>query len=292
MELTYLRTFCEVISCGSYTRAAERLGYAQPSVTAQIAKLEELYGAVLLERSGRGMVPTFAGRSLLPYARQMLALSDEAKEAVSGGEKGVMTIGSIETLAAYYLPYRLYRYKERYPGLQLRVQPGSEEQIIAEVKDKTADVGLIFDVPYESEELITLPLRKEQLFVITHPEHFLAGMEKIIPAALEGEPLVLTEETCTYRKQLLQELRHSGVNPRIDMEFGNLEGIKQAVRHRWGTAYLPQYAVEEELRSGSLRGIPLSGSQEEFFIQLIYRKDRKRSASFEEFIAEMQKQLQ
>lgn len=70
MELTYLRTFCEVVSCGSYIRAAEKLGYAQSSITAQIAKLEKTYGAKLLERSGRGMVPTFAGNGLLPYARQ------------------------------------------------------------------------------------------------------------------------------------------------------------------------------------------------------------------------------
>lgn len=254
MELTYLRTFCEVVSCGSYTRAAEKLGYAQPSVTAQIAKLEELYGAVLLERSGRGMIPTFAGHSLIPYARQMLALSEEAKGAVSGGDKGVMTIGAIETLAAYYLPHRLYRYRERYPGMQLRVQPGSEERIIADVMDKSVDFGLIFDVPFDSEELISLQLRKEQLFVITHPEHPLAKRQEVTPLALEGEPLVLTEDTCTYRRLLLHELRQSGVIPRIDMEFGNLEGIKQAVRHRWGTAFLPHYAVEEELRSGSLRG--------------------------------------
>lgn len=290
MELTYLRTFCEVVSCGSYTRAAEKLGYAQPSVTAQISKLEELYGTVLLERSGRGMVPTFAGNSLLPYARQMLTLSEEAKGAVSGGDKGVMTIGAIETLAAYYLPHRLYRYRERYPGMQLRVQPGSEERIIADVLDKSADAGLIFDVPYDSGELVTLQLRQEQLFVITHPEHALATMTKVAPAALDGEPLVLTEDTCTYRKLLLQELRQSGVMPRIDMEFGNLEGIKQAVRHRWGTAFLPHYAVEEELHSGSLRGIPLSGAQEKFYIQLIYRKDRRFSPAFGDFIAEMQRQ--
>lgn len=71
MELTYLKTFCEVVACGSYTKAAERLGYSQSSVTAQIARLEEMYGAVLLERSGRGMNATFAGKSLLPYARQI-----------------------------------------------------------------------------------------------------------------------------------------------------------------------------------------------------------------------------
>jgi DNA-binding transcriptional LysR family regulator len=290
MELTYLRTFCEVADSGSYTRAAEKLGYAQSSVTAQIAKLEELYGAILLERSGRGMIPTFAGHNLLPYARQMLALSAEAKGVVSGGDQGVLNIGAIETLAAYYLPHRLHRYREQYPGMQLRVQPGSEEAIITSVKDKSADFGLIFDVQYASGELISLQLREEPLYVVTHPEHPLAAEATVRPVQLAGEALVLTENTCTYRKQLLHVLRESGIAASIDMEFGNLEGIKQAVKHKWGTAFLPRYAVEEELRTGVLAGIPLAGEAERFYIQLIYRKERRLSPAFTDFIAHMRQQ--
>lgn len=288
MELTYLRTFCEVVTSGSYTRAAERLGYAQSSVTAQIAKLEEIYGEVLLERSGRGMILTFAGNTLLPYARKILALREEAMGAVSGGETGVLAISSIETLAAYYLPHRLYRYREQYPGMQPRVQPGSEMQIIAGVKDKSADFGLIFDVIYDSDELVSVPLRQEPLYLILHPESPLARVPDLTPDALAGEPLILTEDSCTYRRLLLQVLKQAGITPRIDMEFGNLEGIKQAVKHRWGAAFLPRYAVEEELNSGSLLGKSLAGEQEKFYIQLIYRKDRRISPALADFVACMQ----
>ncbi|MNC32819.1 HTH-type transcriptional regulator GltR [compost metagenome] len=201
-----------------------------------------------------------------------------------------MNIGAIETLAAYYLPHRLHRYRMRYPEVQLRVQPGSEEGIITAVKDKSADFGLIFDVMYTSDELTALTLRQEPLYVVTHPEHPMAKEAGVAPFQLAGEPLVLTEDTCTYRRQLLHELKASGIAPRIDMEFGNLEGIKQAVRHQWGTAFLPRYAIEEELRTGALTGIPMSGEQEAFYIQLIYRKERKLSPAFEHFIAEMRKQ--
>lgn len=290
MELTYLRTFCAVVDKGSYTRAADALGYAQPSVTAQIAKLEALYGATLLERSGRGMMPTFAGRNLLPYARQMLALSEEARAVIAGGDQGTLNIGSIETLAAYYLPPRLHRYREQYPGIQLRVQSGSEEDIIAAVMDRSVQFGLIFDVAHSSEELITLPLREEPLYVVTHPQHPLAAGREVAPQQLEGEMLVLTEHTCTYRKQLLQVLRESGVAAREGMEFGNLEGIKQAVKHGWGTGFLPRYAVEEELRTGALTGIPLKGQREPFHIQLIYRKELYLSPAFMEFIGCVRRQ--
>lgn len=290
MELTYLRTFCEVVSCGSYTRAAEKLGYAQSSITAQIAKLEKAYGAKLLERSGRGMVPTFAGNGLLPYARQMLLLNEEAKEVISGGHKGELIIGSIEMLAAYYLPHRLYRYRSDYPGIQLRVQPGTEVDILSAVANKSADCGLIFDMPYVSEELATLPLRQEQLYIVVHSEHPLALENGIQPVQLQGIPLILTEDTCTYRRYLLHLLKESDVHPHIDMEFGNLEAIKQAVKHRWGAAFLPGYAVEEERQTGELKAIPLIGNHSEFYIQLIYRKERWISPAFNTFIQQMKQQ--
>ncbi|AIQ10879.1 LysR family transcriptional regulator [Paenibacillus durus] len=289
MELTYLRTFCEVAASGSHTRAAENLGYAQSSVTAQIAKLEEMYGAKLLERSGRGMAPTFAGRTLLRYARQMLALSEEAKEVIAEGQTGELAIGSIETLAAYFLPQRLHQYRKQYPDIRIRVLPGSETDIIAAVRNKSADFGLIFDMPYASDELQVLALQPEELFIIVHPGHPLAGHGSAELSMLAAEPLVLTEDTCTYRNFLLQKMRGLGMTPRVELEFGNLEGIKQAVKHEWGVAFLPGYTVLEELRRGELRAIPVSeDGGKGFFIQLIYRKDRWLSASFKRFIEMMQ----
>lgn len=285
MELTYLRTFCEVASCGSYTKAAEQLGYAQSSVTAQIAKLEELYGAKLLERSGRGMGPTFAGRTLLGYARQIVHLSEEAKEAVSEGHSGELTVGSIETLAAYFLPGRLLHYRREYPGIRLQVLPGSEREIIERVTGKTADFGLIFDRPYASSELEVIPLRREELFVVVHPGHPLAVREEVDLPMLASEKLVLTEETCTYRNYLLHALRELGIRPDIELELGNLEGIKQAVKHEWGIGFLPGYTIAEEVRQGELKAIPLSGDGGiGFSIQLIYRKDRWLSPALRRFV--------
>lgn len=108
MELTYLKTFREVAKWGSFTRAAETLGYAQSSITTQIQKLEESYGAVLLERFGRKMRLTMAGETLLQYADDIVRLHEESKEVLSTQSKGTLTIGTIETLAAFFLP-RIFR---------------------------------------------------------------------------------------------------------------------------------------------------------------------------------------
>jgi DNA-binding transcriptional LysR family regulator len=102
MEFTYLKTFREVARLGSFTRAAEVLGYAQSSITAQIQKLEDSYGAVLVERFGRSMKLTIAGEALLQYANELQRLHEESKEVVSRQSKGTLSIGTIETLAAFF----------------------------------------------------------------------------------------------------------------------------------------------------------------------------------------------
>jgi DNA-binding transcriptional LysR family regulator len=117
MDFIYLRTFCEVATCGSFTQAAETLGYGQPSVTMQMQKLEEQYGAVLFERYGRRMQLTQAGEVLLPYARQILELQSEAKARISAQDMGTITIGTIETLATFYLPPLLQTFRRAHPGI-------------------------------------------------------------------------------------------------------------------------------------------------------------------------------
>ncbi|MGZ4164842.1 MAG: LysR family transcriptional regulator, partial [Tumebacillaceae bacterium] len=104
MNLAFLQTFCEVAKWGSFTRAADELGYAQSSVTMQIQKLEETYGVVLVERYGRKMRLTDAGEELLRYAKQMVALYEESKASLRQQKTGTLKIGTIETVAAFYLP--------------------------------------------------------------------------------------------------------------------------------------------------------------------------------------------
>jgi DNA-binding transcriptional LysR family regulator len=129
MDFIYLQTFCEVAKWGNFTRAAEALGYAQSSVTTQIQKLEEQYGAVLFERAGRKMRPTQAGEVLLPYARQILALQAEARTQLSEQQTGTITIGTIETLAAFYLPPVLQTFHDKYPKITLALQSGNEARL-------------------------------------------------------------------------------------------------------------------------------------------------------------------
>ena len=284
MELTYLRTFREVVKMGSYTKAAEALGYAQSSVTTQIQKLEAAYGAVLLERFGRGMKLTLAGEALLRYADEIARLHDESKEVVSMQSKGTLSVGTIETLAAFYLPPYLQAYREHFPDINVTLQPGKEPQIIESVKEGELDAGIILDPPFSDPDLHTIVLREEELVIIAPPDHRFAGKESIGLEDIESESLILTEDGCTYRAMLLRLLRSGQIGYRLAYEFGNLEAIKQCVTYGLGIALLPRIAVAEAVRQGQVVAIPFVHPECRFYTQLIYAKKKWQSHSFQGFV--------
>lgn len=279
----YLQTFCEVAKWGNFTRAAEALGYAQSSVTTQIQKLEEQYGAVLFERYGRRMQPTQAGEVLLPYARQILALQAEAKAQLSEQQTGTITIGTIETLAAFYLPPILQTFRETYPSITIALQSGNEASIARAVKEGKCDLGLVLDHVCVDQELVCVPLRKEEFAIITRPASPYSHLSEITVQELAHARFILTEEGCTYRALLLQALRQSGTMHQVVYEFGSLEAIKQCVICGLGIAFLPCVTVQEEVAQGKLQALPFMYVGN-LYTQVIYLEGKWRSQAFQSLL--------
>lgn len=145
MELIYLQTFREVALRQSFTKAADVLGYAQSSVTTQIQKLENEYGVKLFERYGRGLRLTKSGEELFKYAVQMLDLFQQSKEKLTKQGGGTLSIGTIDSLAAYFLPSVIHKLKQKHEDLVIRLQPDREDSIISKVREGEYDLGLILD---------------------------------------------------------------------------------------------------------------------------------------------------
>ncbi len=283
MDFIYLRTLCEVAKWGSLTQAAEVLGYAQSSVTAQIQKLEEQYGVVLFERYGRRMRPTQAGEMLLHYAQQMLELHLEAKAILSQQEMGTITIGTIETLAAFYLPPVLQSFRQTYPKITIALQSGNEISIVQAVKDGHCDLGLVLDVVSSDSDLASLLVRKEEFAIVAHPDSPYAHMTEVPAHDLTNARFILTEEGCTYRAFLLQALREAGITYQIVGEFGSIEAIKQCVRYDLGIAFLPRVTIQAEVEHGILQAIPLA-AESNLYTQAIYLKRKWQSRAFQDLL--------
>lgn len=285
MELTYLRTFREVARLGSFTKAAEKLGYAQSSVTAQMQKLEREYGVPLVERFGRKLRLTPPGEELLKLTVQMLELFDRSKETIGKQVGGTLTIGTIDSLAAYYLPPYLQQLRSRYPELAVHLQPEREARLLAKVKEGEYDVGLLLDRQPADTALRSIVVREEPLALIAPSGHPLAAARSVEPDDLRGCELIVSEGSCLYRHTFEQLLKSRGVAYRIGLELGSLEAIKQCVASGLGIALLPRIVVAGELQRGTLLELPFAHPDIRFDLQLVIHPDKWMSQPLNALLA-------
>ncbi|MEF3303471.1 LysR family transcriptional regulator [Paenibacillus sp. GYB003] len=286
MDLALLRTFKETARLMNVTRAADSLGYAQSSVTAQIRKLEQHYGVPLFERSGRGIRLTPGGQQLLAFADRLLDLAEESLQAVSAETAGSLTVGSIESMAAFYLPPYVRRLKETFPRAELLLQTEGEAELLHGVRKGVYDAGILLEKQTSSDpELVRVVLKEEPLLLVARPDHPLAEAAHVRPGDFARHAWVAPEPSCSYRSMLTGLLHGHGVRPQLSCELGSVEAIKRCVLHGLGMALLPACAVAAEIADGRLRALPFSHPELRVYVQLVYPAGRWISRTLAAFIA-------
>ncbi|MDD9270066.1 LysR family transcriptional regulator [Paenibacillus sp. GCM10023248] len=284
MDLTYFRTFREVARRKSFTKAGEELGYAQSSVTMQIQKLEREYGVPLFERYGRQLRLTAPGETLLRLASQMLDLYDQSHEMLTSQAAGTLTIGTINSLAAYFLPPFLQALKQKYPHLNIQLYPDTESSLISKVKEGDYDIGLLLD-RYPADPLLTCTkIREEPLVLVAPTQHPFAQLDQVRLSDLQQTEFIVTEESCIYRGMFEKLLKEHGVPLHIGFELGNLETIKHCVMNGLGLALLPRIAVQTELELGKLASLSFTHEQLSLDIQLLLHPKKWMSQPLQAFI--------
>ncbi len=293
MDLRQLATFRTVAGTLSFTRAALELNYAQSSVTAQIQALEEELGVRLFDRLGRRVVLTAAGNRLLVYAGRILKLADEARAAVAGDVEpsGTLTVSAFETLTTYRLPPMLRAFRERYPKVRLLLRTLPVGEVREAISDGTLDAALILDDGPSPADIAAEPLVREPLVVVSWPHHPLTNAERVTPADLDGEAMLLTEANCSYRVQLERALAQSGARPASSLEFSSVEAIKQCVMAGMGIAVLPLVAVRAEIERSELTALRWSEPDFAITTQLLWNAARWQSPALAAFLATVREVL-
>lgn len=276
MDTRYLQTFREVAKWQSFTRAAEILGYAQSSITVQIQNLESEFGVALFERWGRKIRLTHAGEVLLDYTEQLLTLLDEAKGQLSEQAQlaGTLSIGTVESLAAFYLPPYVQKFRLKHPQMRVMLHPGICQELRQGVKDGTYDFAFILDKWQDHPELMTINLGEEELVVVTSPDHRLSQLKHVEATDFSGENWIFTEAGCSYRTLMESVLREAGASVHSALEFGSMEAIKQCVAHDLGIALMPKIVVKDEVNNGKLVILPFSHPDIRVYRQLIYHQKK------------------
>lgn len=286
MELRQLNTFYTAAQTLSFTRTADKLNYAQSTVSAQVQALEEELGVRLFDRLGKQVVLTDAGRRLGHYAEKMLTLADEATTVVAGGEepRGTLTISAYETLCTYRLPAVLQQYRAQYPQVQLIFRPSAVSNAQDSVRSGDVDVAFAMEQPFQAPDLRVEPLVREPLLVIAHQDHPLAEAPTVRPEDLEDESVLLTEAGCSYRVMFERALADTCVNLSTTVEFNNVEAIKQCVMVGMGITVLPQVAVAAEIDDGRLAALAWTEPRLEIVTQMVWHRDKWLSPALGAFL--------
>jgi DNA-binding transcriptional LysR family regulator len=281
MELNQLRYFEAVARHQHFTRAAEELNVAQPSVSQQIAKLEAERGTRLLHRMKRGVALTAAGEAFLPRARRLLADLELARAEVqelTGLRAGRLAIGATPSISTHLLPGVLAEYRRRHPGIALVLRQGGSRLLEQSLDDGELDLAIVI-LPLHHPILEPVSLLEEQLVLAVAADDPLAGRAEVELRDLREVPFVMFQEGYDLRDATVSACRHVGFEPQVGVEAGEMDSVLRLVAAGLGVAIVPAMVIEP---SSGLVGVPISAPRLTRTIALARRRDRYLSAAARE----------
>lgn len=254
MDTRYLRAFVAVADHGGISAAAQRLGYAQSSVSAQLKRLEADLGATVLVRAGTGATLTEAGRRLLPHAREALELEERMRRAARG-DRPRLRIGAQESLAHVWMPDLLaaLEYGAGGPGLSVDVELTVANRSRLEQAFGAGELDLVFQ--YDNGVRALGPhavVGHDRTVLVAAPNHPLAQRETVTPEQLLSCEFLVAEPGCTSEMLVDRVGRDLLAGARFATIEGSLSALLRLAGHGHGVSLLPELAVARELRDGDL----------------------------------------
>lgn len=236
LDLADLHIFRTVARTGGITRAARQLHRVQSNITVRIQKLEEELGIDLFLREGKKLELSPAGRTLLDYADQLLALAEEARENLHADQpSGLLKLGTVEYTAAARLPKPLSEYHRLYPEVNIELRTGPTRQMLADLLNGEIDAALVAG-PVSDERLASAPVYKEELVIVAEQGH-----KRIrSPKDVADKTLLAFQPGCTYRQRLENWFTQDGLQPERVIELASYHTILGCVIAGMGIALLPR----------------------------------------------------
>jgi aminoethylphosphonate catabolism LysR family transcriptional regulator len=228
MRLTQLRSFHAVARAGGFTGGSKLLHISQPTVTTQVRFLEQTYGIELFYRRGRKVTLTPLGEQLYAMAQQIFALESETVHLLEDSgqlKSGHLRVGAV---GPFHVTEMLAEFNRRYPAMQVSVRVGNSEAVLETLVRYRTDVAVLAQFT-DDPRFHFVPYGRHPVVIFVHRSHRFAGRRWIRIRELQGEGMILREPGSTTRKALEEGLAAANVTPRVLMEIGSREAIREAV---------------------------------------------------------------
>jgi LysR family hydrogen peroxide-inducible transcriptional activator len=256
MELQPLRYFLAVAKTGSFVRAADQLGIAQPSLSQQIQKLERELGVSLFDRLGRTLKLTPYGQCLQNSVERILRDVEQARislECMKSEDSGEIKVGIIPTVLPYALVKPLAAFKQKHPRIELTLTEAMTEDLIESLRLGELDIAILA-LPIRHNEIVCSELFREPLLAAIPPNHRLAGSESIQLKTLGVEKMLLLREGHCLRNDVLTVCTKAKAQFHQVFESDHLESILRMVSEGFGISIVPEKAT---LHRADCRFVPL-----------------------------------
>ncbi|MGA9275739.1 LysR substrate-binding domain-containing protein [Ilumatobacter sp.] len=246
MNLRDLEYVAAVADHRHFGRAAEACGVSQPTLSAQIRKLEDELGVELFERSPRNITPTPAGERVLERIHRVLIETSSIAEIATemgDSESAVLRVGLFPTLAPYLLPHVVPEVRSAFPNLNLHLVEAKTDEIVEQLRSGRLDVGVLA-LPIVGDDLTSELLFSEEFVLATPSDHPLAlAGDPVSPAALVDQHMMLLEDGHCLREQSLAVCNLVGASEDAELRSTSLETMRQMVAAGVGITLLPRLAV-------------------------------------------------
>lgn len=280
MDIKNFRTLKKIIEVGSFSKAAQALGYAQSTITFHIQSLEEYYHKPIFNRIGKSIELTQFGHMLSEQADLLLNANDvlENYSMSDYHPQGVIRIGAPESLMLYRLHNIVKQYKLTYPNVEVVMINDLCPQLRDKLHSHDLDLSFLLQPEYKYSQLETILLKKEEMCFVAPNDY--AGKD-FLPE--DSQMVLYTEKECDYRQIFSSYLKSHNFYPTNILETGSVEVIKKYIYYGLGVSYLPFYAVADDAEQKKLR-IKKHDSSVTFYTQLVYHKNKWLNPALKAFI--------
>jgi len=286
MQIESLKVFCDLAESESFTKAAQINEVTQSAVSQQISSLERQFKSLLIERSKKKFRLTREGQVLYDYSKQIIQTYEglhsklqEIKDIISG----TIRVATIYSIGLHDLPPFIKRYLKEYPTVHVHVEYRRSNQVYEDIVSNVVDIGLVA-YPVKDSKLEIIPLRKDPLVLICHPQHPLAKQKMIKLKTIHGQKFVGFEPDIPTRKAIDKILREEGVEVNNVMEFDNIETVKRAVEIDAGISIVPSSTISQEVSKQTLASAPVDHPEMYRPLAAIMKRGKVLSPAMRQFI--------
>jgi len=288
MNLNLFKTYVRVVETQNLSKTADDFGISQPAVTKQIQSLEDIFGVLLLERSGRKLKPTEAGEILYNYAREIIKTVDKtqsAMEELSESRKGSLYIGASTIPGQYILPYLIKIYKDKYFSTSISMDIADTEKIFNKVAERELDMGIV-GAWINNRKVEGFQWLEDELVVIVPENHKLAKNQEVKLNSLLNERWISREKGSGTRKAVESLLAAHGIRREelnIYMEAGSTEAVLAMVESGMGIAIVSRWAIKR-IEQRKIKAVILDEIDAKRFLYVIYPRQKVRRKSVINFL--------